>query len=49
VLAHYRIAIVLDPDYIDAYWNLGIELYERGYRKAISLNPRLAVSHSNLG
>ncbi len=52
-----RKAIEINPDYADAYYNLGIILKDLGklqeaeisYRKAIKINPDYADAHSNLG
>ncbi len=55
---YYRKSIELNPDYADAYNNLGILIKkdekrfdeaETNYRKAIELNPNYAVAYSNLG
>ena len=53
----YRRAIVLQPDFPDAYVNLGVLVLSLGqrqeamalFRRAIELNPRHALAHGNLG
>src|SRR5262249_17378523 len=53
----YRSAIVLQPDLIDAHYNLGIVLAEQhllfdaeaSYRQAIALDPSYVNAHKNLG
>jgi tetratricopeptide (TPR) repeat protein len=55
--AHYREALRWDPEYANAYFNLGNTLLARGkyleaivqYRKALELSPDVATLHSNLG
>jgi tetratricopeptide (TPR) repeat protein len=54
---HYREAIAINPDYAEAYDNLGISLWqldrneeaERCLKRAISLKPEMATTHFNLG
>lgn len=55
---YYRKAVELNPNYADAYNNLGIIVYkdenrqkeaEGYYRKAIELNPNYADAYYNLG
>src|SRR6266508_3134966 len=50
----FRKAIELDPQYAEAYHNLGLALAQQGkaeeaYRAAIQLAPRLAVAYLRLG
>lgn len=53
----YRQALALDPDFADAYINLGNALDRLGksdeaiatYQKALELDPDLAGAHYNLG
>jgi len=55
--ACYRQAIELDPNYAEAYNNLGLVFRERHQhaeaehhlKQAVALNPRLANAHYNLG
>lgn len=55
--AEFREAVRLDPDYAEAYNNLGIALAEQGdmapaveaFRQAVRLDPANAESQSNLG
>jgi len=55
--AHYREALRRDPEYANAYFNLGNTLLARGeyleaisqYRKALELSPDEPTIHSNLG
>jgi tetratricopeptide (TPR) repeat protein len=57
MIAAYRQAILIKPDYADAHSNLGNALREQGkleeaeaaYRQAIWIKPDLAEAHSNLG
>ncbi len=56
-IEEYRTAISIDPNYFDAYYNLGTALLLKGdlngaieeYRTAISLDPNYAKAHNNLG
>jgi protein O-mannosyl-transferase len=56
-IAHYRQALLLNPNFPDAHVNLGKTLYETGsllesiehYRQALSLDPNQAAAHNNLG
>jgi protein O-mannosyl-transferase len=54
---HYRKALEIDPDNVDAHLNLGVDLANRGqvgeaidhYRKALEIKPDSAGLHNNLG
>ena len=54
---HLLAAVEANPDYLDAYVNLGVLLKREGkvneaidaYRKALQLNPNHAEAHNNLG
>jgi tetratricopeptide (TPR) repeat protein len=56
-IENYQKAIQLNPEYADAYYNLGNALYRQGqleqaienYQKAIQLNPEYADAYYNLG
>ncbi len=56
-IANYNKAISIDPDFAEAYNNLGIALKGLGrldeavesYNRAISINPDFAEAHCNLG
>jgi superkiller protein 3 len=57
VIAAYRKAIQLNPNYVEAYNGLGNALYDKkeldeaiaAYRKAIELNPKYADAYNGLG
>ena len=54
---HYRQALALRPDLVEAHNNLGIVLgslgrheeAEQSYRRALALDPGIAIVHNNLG
>jgi len=54
---YYEKAIVIDPNYYKAYYNLGGSLHEMGklnaaiksFEKALSIKPDYAEAHNNLG
>ena len=56
-IAHYRRAINIWPDYVEAHYNLGGAYIEKGnidaalaeYRRAIEIRPDDADSHNNYG
>ncbi len=56
-IAHYRKALEIKPDYVEAHNNLGNALAGRGevdeaiahYRKALEIKPDYAEAHNNLG
>jgi tetratricopeptide (TPR) repeat protein len=56
-VSHYRQAVRLKPDYVEAYNNLGNALRLQGkldeavdyLRRALALNPNIADIHYNLG
>ena len=56
-LEHYRAAVELKPDYVEALCNWGVALSrldlaheaETKFRRAIAVNPRFAGAHHNLG
>jgi tetratricopeptide (TPR) repeat protein len=56
-IEHYRKAITLEPEYAEAYYNLGIALQGlrriedavECYRKALALKSDYTEAHSNLG
>lgn len=56
-VTHYRDALVLDPEYVDAHYNLGVELGKRGkyseaaahYRAAVRVDGTHAEAANNLG
>ena len=56
-IAHYRVAIDINPSYVDAHYNLGVALAAHGkneeamvhYLTAIKINPAYQEAHSNLG
>jgi tetratricopeptide (TPR) repeat protein len=53
----YKIALSINPNFIDAHNNMGLALKETGktdeainaYNKALAINPNFAEAHSNLG
>ena len=56
-VAGYHKAISLDPHYVEAYCNLGVDLFELGgvepalaaYEVALALNPEFVQAHNNRG
>jgi protein O-mannosyl-transferase len=56
-IRHYREAVQIKPDYIDALNGLGLSLYQTGkideaieyYRRAIEISPRFIKVYPNLG
>lgn len=56
-IAHYRQALALQPDYVEACNNLGNALMDQGkleeavacYRRGLALDPKVADTHNNLG
>ena len=56
-IAHWRKAIELAPEYVEAYNDLGTELLRRGrtdealaaWQKATEVNPSFAPAYFNLG
>jgi Flp pilus assembly protein TadD len=56
-LAHYRQAVALNPQYAEAYNNLGEAFVAKGddrqaiaqFEKAVQLGPTYATAHANLG
>jgi tetratricopeptide (TPR) repeat protein len=55
-IAHYRLAIQIDPDYKEGHHNLGLTLAGRGdvegakreYAEALRIDPRYKEAHNNL-
>ena len=55
-LAHYRKALEIRPDYVEAHCGLGVALADRGevdealahYRKALEIEPGFAEAHNDL-
>lgn len=55
-IEHYRTALKIKPDYLEAYYNLGNALARKGdakaaiynYRKALQLNPNFFKSYYNI-
>ena len=53
----YEKAIEINPNYVDAHYNLGVIFKELGenqkakdcYEKAIEINPNYVNAHNNLG
>jgi tetratricopeptide (TPR) repeat protein len=56
-IAWYKQAIALEPDSVDANYNLGVVYGNKGmhdesiaaYKRVIAINPRHAQAHNNLG
>ena len=56
-VACYRRALELQPNFADAYYNLGIALHSQGkpdeaiacYRQALRFKPDFVAAHNNLG
>ncbi len=56
-IEHYQAAIILQPDYAEAYNNLGTAYQEQGrlteaihhFQRALSFNANYASAHNNLG
>jgi tetratricopeptide (TPR) repeat protein len=56
-VGYYLVALVLRPNTIAVYNNLGVALKDKGdlegaiqcYQKAIALDPKFAMAHTNLG
>jgi tetratricopeptide (TPR) repeat protein len=56
-IEHYKKALQIQPEYADAYANLGATLSNQGkfdeavvcYNRALSIKPNLVLTHSNLG
>ena len=53
----YQKALKLNPQFVDALYNLGSIYHQKGqldeavgyYEKALQLNPQLAMAYNNLG
>ena len=53
----YKQALKIEPEYADAYYNMGIALDKKGnasaaidsYRQAININPDYAAAYNNMG
>jgi len=56
-MAHYKEALRIDPNHVEAYNNLGIILADNGktqeaishYTQALRINPKYVEAHNNLG
>ena len=56
-ISHYKMAIKLSPDFAEAYYNLGIVLFNAKmteeaidrFKEAIRIQPDFALAHNNLG
>ena len=56
-IKHYREALRINPDFVDAHYNLGTAMSKRGelgeaikhYQEALRINPADADAHSNIG
>jgi tetratricopeptide (TPR) repeat protein len=56
-IAQYQKAVEINPNYVQAHYNLGLALFQKGqldeavaeFQKAVEINPNDADAHSNLG